>query len=195
MNRPQPRREGTGWSRPISISTPDRGNPTTSLSTSSRVGAALICRIYDHASDLFFHMTQPSLQTNLNHSTVDRVGSHGLSFRLTSKHYGRLPTQPMENDRVFRALSDPTRREILRRLSRGELSAGKLAEHFATGRPTLSHHLLVLRDAGLVRSRRAGQRVLYALDATVADDLVTWVLSLFGPSTPNSVKLSDDNRG
>jgi ArsR family transcriptional regulator, repressor of sdpIR and other operons len=94
----------------------------------------------------------------------------------------------MPKDEIFKALSDPTRREILRRLSRGEQTAGELAEHFATGRPTLSHHFNVLRDAGLVRSRRAGQQIYYALDTTVAEDMITWLWDLFGKKPTNETE-------
>jgi ArsR family transcriptional regulator, arsenate/arsenite/antimonite-responsive transcriptional repressor len=86
---------------------------------------------------------------------------------------------------VFKALSDPNRREILRLLSRGERTAGELAEPFETTKPTLSHHFAVLKDAGLIRSRREGQQIYYALDTTVVQDVLTWVWDLFGAASEN----------
>jgi DNA-binding transcriptional ArsR family regulator len=62
---------------------------------------------------------------------------------------------------VLRALAAPTRREIIRLVRRRELSAGQIASHFDVSRPAISQHLTVLRAAGLVSERRAGNRRLY----------------------------------
>ncbi len=67
-------------------------------------------------------------------------------------------------DTQLRAINDPTRREILRRLSAGEQSAGAIASRFQVTRPAISHHLGVLRDAGLITVRREAQSRLYAID-------------------------------
>lgn len=83
---------------------------------------------------------------------------------------------------VFKALSDPTRREILRQLARGEQTAGELASRFDMSKPTVSHHFAVLKEADLVRNRREGQQIVYALNTTVAQDLVTHLWDLFGSS-------------
>lgn len=64
---------------------------------------------------------------------------------------------------VFEAIAQPTRRQILRLLARGELNAGSIAEHFEVTQPAISQHLKVLRDAGLVDERRDGTRRLYSL--------------------------------
>jgi ArsR family transcriptional regulator, arsenate/arsenite/antimonite-responsive transcriptional repressor len=81
---------------------------------------------------------------------------------------------------VFKALSDPTRREILRMLSRGEKTAGELAEPFDMTKPSMSHHFSVLKEADLIRSRREGQQIYYALNTTVVEDVVTRIWDLFG---------------
>ena len=80
---------------------------------------------------------------------------------------------------AFRALADPTRREILRLLRRGELSAGELADHFGISKPSMSHHFAVLKQADLVAARRAGQQIYYALNTTVVEDLLAAVWDLF----------------
>lgn len=85
---------------------------------------------------------------------------------------------------VFKALSDPTRREVLRLLTSGERSAGALAERFDMGKPTISHHFAVLKEAGLVRTRREGQQIFYSLDTTVVQDLMTHLWDLFGTRKP-----------
>jgi DNA-binding transcriptional ArsR family regulator len=85
----------------------------------------------------------------------------------------------MSNE-VFKALADPTRREILRLLSRGEMSAGALAERFEMTKPTVSHHFSVLKEAGLIISRREGQQIIYALNTTVVEDLMTLLWDLVG---------------
>jgi ArsR family transcriptional regulator len=74
---------------------------------------------------------------------------------------------------VFKALSDPTRREILRILGRGERTAGELSSSFDMTKPSMSHHFTVLKDAELIHSRREGQQIYYALNTTVLEDVVT----------------------
>jgi DNA-binding transcriptional ArsR family regulator len=87
-------------------------------------------------------------------------------------------------NQVFKALSDPSRREILRLLSGGEMSAGELAAHFDLTKPSVSHHFTVLKEADLVRSRRDGQQILYSLNTTVVQDVMTRIWDLFGrPAT------------
>jgi ArsR family transcriptional regulator, arsenate/arsenite/antimonite-responsive transcriptional repressor len=76
---------------------------------------------------------------------------------------------------AFKALSDPTRREILRQLARGEQTAGQLAERFDMSKPSVSHHFGVLKEAELIRSRRAGQQIYYSLNTTVVQDVLAWV--------------------
>jgi ArsR family transcriptional regulator len=73
---------------------------------------------------------------------------------------------------AFRALADPTRREILRLLRDGPKTSGEIAEHFSSSWPTVSRHLAVLRDADLILSERSGQQIVYELNTTVFQDLV-----------------------
>jgi DNA-binding transcriptional ArsR family regulator len=73
------------------------------------------------------------------------------------------------------ALADPTRRELVALLARGELAAGDLAGRFPVSRPAVSRHLRVLREAGLVRSRTDGRRRLYALDPRPLRELDDWL--------------------
>ncbi|HET6882796.1 MAG TPA: autorepressor SdpR family transcription factor [Pirellulales bacterium] len=87
------------------------------------------------------------------------------------------------NNEVFKALADPTRREILRLLGRGEQSAGQLAQRFDMTKPSMSHHFSVLKQAELVHSRREGQQILYSLNTTVLEDVLTWLWDAFGHDT------------
>lgn len=80
---------------------------------------------------------------------------------------------------AFRALADPTRREIVRLLRSGEKTAGELAERFDMTRPSMSHHFGVLKQANLITSRREGQQVYYALNTTAVEDLLVVILDLF----------------
>ena len=73
------------------------------------------------------------------------------------------------------AVADPTRREILAVLARGEVAAGDLARRFPVSRPAVSRHLRVLREAGLVRSRVEGRRHLYALDPAPLREIDAWL--------------------
>jgi DNA-binding transcriptional ArsR family regulator len=71
---------------------------------------------------------------------------------------------------VFKALSDPTRRQILQVLKAGPMGAGEIADHFPTSKSTLSAHFAVLREAGLVGSEKNGKTVTYWLNATVLEE-------------------------
>jgi DNA-binding transcriptional ArsR family regulator len=66
--------------------------------------------------------------------------------------------------KAFRALADPTRRQILQELKRGELSAGEIAACFTISGPSISRHLSVLKNAELISERRQGNRILYRLE-------------------------------
>ena len=81
---------------------------------------------------------------------------------------------------VLRALSDPTRREVLRLLRRRELSAGEIAERFPLARSTLSEHLAVLREAGLVVSERHGTSIRYSLHLAAVEEALAGVMDLLG---------------
>jgi DNA-binding transcriptional ArsR family regulator len=85
----------------------------------------------------------------------------------------------MASDIVFKALADPTRREILRMLARGARTAGELAEPFDVTKPSMSHHFAVLKEADLIRSRRQGQQVIYELNTTVVQDVLARIMDLF----------------
>ena len=78
-------------------------------------------------------------------------------------------------DRLFGALANPTRRDILDLLLGGELSAGDIAARFAMSRPSVSEHLRALRDAGLVAERTAGRQVFYTLTAEPWTELRDWL--------------------
>lgn len=82
---------------------------------------------------------------------------------------------------AFKALADPTRREILRLLRRGELTAGELADRLDNrmSKPSFSHHFAVLKQADLVTTRRQGQQIYYALNTTVVEDLMAIIWDLF----------------
>lgn len=82
-------------------------------------------------------------------------------------------------DDAFRALSDPTRRAILRLLRDGERSAGDIARHFGVSSPAMSHHLTVLKQADLVDATRNGQQIMYALNTSAVQDMVRYFLDTF----------------
>jgi ArsR family transcriptional regulator len=86
----------------------------------------------------------------------------------------------MTSNEAFKALADPTRREILALLRRGEMTAGNLAERFDMTKPSMSHHFTVLREADLITSRREGQQIWYGLNTTVVQDLMAWAMDLIG---------------
>lgn len=83
-------------------------------------------------------------------------------------------------DATMRALADPTRREILKALRRGDLAAGEIAARFPMTAASVSHHLSVLKEAGLVKVERNGRNQIYSLETTVFQELLQEMLELFG---------------
>ena len=81
---------------------------------------------------------------------------------------------------TMRALSDPTRREILQMLKKGTMSAGDLAAKFDMSAAAVSRHLAVLKDAELVRDKRDGKFIYYTLNASVLEEILLWVKDLRG---------------
>ena len=79
---------------------------------------------------------------------------------------------------VFQALSDPTRREILRLLKNGDMTAGDIAERFPLAKSTLSGHFGVLKHAGLIVAEKNGTRVVYSLNVSAVEEVLASVLSL-----------------
>jgi ArsR family transcriptional regulator len=84
----------------------------------------------------------------------------------------------VELNSIFKALNDPTRREILELLKEKDLTAGEIADHFNISKPSISHHLDLLRQAGLVVSVKEGQFINYSLNTTVMDEMLKWIISL-----------------
>lgn len=95
-----------------------------------------------------------------------------------------LDTVAMKQQEVFRALADPTRRVILKRLQKGALGAGEMGALFDLTGATLSHHFMVLKQADLVRTERRGRHIVYSLNTSVMEDLTRLVLDLI-PATHN----------
>ncbi|HWL40460.1 MAG TPA: autorepressor SdpR family transcription factor [Gemmatimonadaceae bacterium] len=87
---------------------------------------------------------------------------------------------------VFRALSDPTRREILELLRKGPRTSGEIAEKFSTSWATISRHLGVLKDAGLILVERDGQHMIYELNTTVFQEVVENLIKWLGPGRKNA---------
>lgn len=81
---------------------------------------------------------------------------------------------------AYKAIADPTRRRILRYLRTGERTAGELAQQVGIGRTALSHHLMVLKLADLVRVERRGQFQVYSLNAPAFQDLLTEIIGWLG---------------
>lgn len=77
-------------------------------------------------------------------------------------------------DNVFKALSDKNRRKILNMLKERDLSAGEIAESFSISKPSLSHHLTILKQADLVLVERRGQHLIYSLNTTVFQEVISW---------------------
>ncbi len=81
---------------------------------------------------------------------------------------------------TLKALSDPTRREILNLLKKGKMSAGDIVEQFSVSGAAISRHLSVLKDADLIRDERDGKFIYYELNASVLEEIMLWITDLKG---------------
>ena len=77
---------------------------------------------------------------------------------------------------LFKALNDATRREILELLKNRNMTAGEIADQFNISKPSISHHLDLLKQAGLVEAEKQGQFISYSLNTTVVDELLKWFM-------------------
>src|SRR5437762_1636440 len=85
---------------------------------------------------------------------------------------------------LFQALSDPTRRKILDMLKKKDLTAGEIADEFSMTKPSISHHLDILKRANLVVSEKEGQFITYSINTTELDELIKWMYKLSGKKSP-----------
>ena len=99
-------------------------------------------------------------------------------------------------NQAFRAIADETRREILRLLRDGPLTSGEIADRFDSSWPTISRHLAVLREAGLVTAERQGQAIRYELDTSVFQDLIQHLVEWTRPTggVPRAMRKPVRNR-
>lgn len=84
----------------------------------------------------------------------------------------------IEMIRLFKALDDPTRRQILEMLKEKDLTAGEIAEAFDMTKPSISYHLDILKQAELVVSLKKGQYVYYSISTSVLEELISWLMQL-----------------
>lgn len=89
---------------------------------------------------------------------------------------------------AFKALSDPSRRKILHLLKKKDLSAGEIADHFNMTKPSISHHLNLLKQANLVESEKKGQHIIYSLNTSVFEDVVTWFMDFLKKDEEEDIK-------
>jgi len=90
----------------------------------------------------------------------------------------RKEAVPMGFQESFKALSDPTRREIIHLLKKGKLPVGDILAHFDMTGATISHHLSILKDAGLVTSEKKGKFIYYELNLSVVEEIIAWFSGL-----------------
>ncbi len=89
---------------------------------------------------------------------------------------------------LFKALNDKTRRDILEMLKESDLTAGDIADKFEMTKPSISHHLSLLKQANLVVDIRKGQFIYYSLNTTVMDDIAKWFVQFNSKSNRNENK-------
>lgn len=81
--------------------------------------------------------------------------------------------------KVWNAINDETRRNILVMLKKGSMTAGQIVENFDTSQPTISHHLSVLKDAGLINAEKVAQSIVYSINTTVFQNFMISISELF----------------
>jgi ArsR family transcriptional regulator len=97
--------------------------------------------------------------------------------------FSEIPKQNAMNA-VFQALSDPTRREVLRLLRERDMTAGEIADRFPLSRPTLSGHFNVLKHADLIVAEKHGTSILYSLNVSVVEQALAAMLELLDVVKP-----------
>ena len=104
------------------------------------------------------------------------------NIEMNHSYFGVYKTKGSEDmlQDTLKALSDPTRRKILEMLKKGPLSAGEIGEHFDMTGATLSHHLSILKKAGLVDDNKKGTFVYYEINTSVMEDILAWITGLMG---------------
>ena len=80
---------------------------------------------------------------------------------------------------VFKALSDATRRKILELLKERSMTAGEISDAFQITKPSISHHLTILKSCGLVIDERKGQNIIYSLNMTVFQEVMSWFINFY----------------
>lgn len=101
-----------------------------------------------------------------------------MIFRYLSKYLNDMNS-------LFKALNDQTRRDILEMLRESDMTAGDIADKFEMTKPSISHHLSLLKQANLVVDIRKGQFIYYSLNTTVFDDIIKWFLKFNSNPTEN----------
>jgi len=79
---------------------------------------------------------------------------------------------------LFKALNDETRRQIIELLKDKDMNAGEISNHFNISKPSISHHLDILKRADLITSEKKGQFIQYSLNTSILEDLLSWILTL-----------------
>lgn len=79
---------------------------------------------------------------------------------------------------LFKALNDQTRRQIIELLKDKDMNAGEIADEFKISKPSISHHLDILKRADLITGEKKGQFIEYSLNTSILEDLISWILSL-----------------
>lgn len=79
---------------------------------------------------------------------------------------------------LFKALNDETRRQIIELLKEKDMNAGAIADRFNISKPSISHHLDILKRASLITGEKKGQFVMYSLNTSILEDLINWILTL-----------------
>jgi ArsR family transcriptional regulator len=95
----------------------------------------------------------------------------------------------MRIQEIFKALADPSRRQILALLKDGSLTAGEIAEHFSMTKGSLSHHFNALKAADLIRCERRGQQLVYSINTSVAEDVAALLVDLLSSRSPKRKKV------
>jgi ArsR family transcriptional regulator len=106
-----------------------------------------------------------------------------------------MPTKDLNDGRMndtFKALADGTRRDILELLKQRDMNAGEIASYFNISKPSISHHLNLLKQANLVTVERKGQEMIYALNTTVLDEFLAFMLARFGNDSSSETNGNDE---
>jgi DNA-binding transcriptional ArsR family regulator len=166
---------------------PDQVHPTIKTTPAIRAGTAKDRWTIEDMVDLLALLIYDTRPQRARNQTDTLPKFDRRSRRRYISLVGEIANNPAMNE-LFQALSDPTRREILRLLKSGDMTAGDIADRFALAKSTLSGHFSVLKHAGLIVAEKNGTSIVYSLNVSAAEQALAAIMNLLEVGKPRATR-------